>query len=61
MIRLYIAGPYNAEDVMGIARNIHNGIKVSTEMRRLGFSVYCPWDDFLEAIFAPDIPVEAWR
>ena len=61
MIKLYVAGPYNSNDVMGVALNMHHGIKVSTEMRRHGFAVYCPWDDFLEALFAPDIPIDHWR
>jgi hypothetical protein len=47
MIKVYIAGPYRAPDILSILDNIRHGIRAATEALRLGVAVYCPWLDFM--------------
>jgi hypothetical protein len=46
MKRIYIAGPYSADNVMDILKNIREGIRVSTEVMKMGYSPFCPWLDY---------------
>jgi len=46
MKRIYIAGPYSADNVMDVLKNIREGIKISTEVFKLGYSPFSPWLDF---------------
>jgi len=47
MIKVYVAGPYRALDLLSILDNIRHGIRAATELLRLGFAPYCPWLDFM--------------
>ena len=38
----YIAGPYRADTVAGIRRNIENARKVAEKYWKLGYAVFCP-------------------
>ena len=46
MKRIFISGSYSADNVMDILRNIRDGIMISTEVLRLGYSPFCPWLDY---------------
>jgi hypothetical protein len=46
MKRIYIAGPYSADNVMDVLKNIREGIRISTQIFNAGFSPFCPWLDF---------------
>ena len=49
MIRVYVAGALNS-DAVGYIKNAHRMIKTARELRKYGFSVYVPANDFLEGI-----------
>jgi hypothetical protein len=46
MKRIYVAGPYSANNVITVLDNIRNGIRASTELMLRGYSPFCPWLDF---------------
>lgn len=47
MKRVYVAGPYNAPDVIGVLRNIRIGIEASVKLlAELDVAPFCPWLDF---------------
>lgn len=46
-IRLYVAGAYSSDNVIGVLDNIREGLRASTKAFLAGFSPFCPWADFL--------------
>ena len=46
MKRIFIAGPYSADNVITVLDNIREGMRLSTEVLLLGYSPFCPWLDF---------------
>lgn len=53
MIKVYLAGPYSTDTVIGMLRNIREGISAATILLRRGYAVYCPWLDFQFGLQAP--------
>lgn len=49
MVKVYVAGKLNA-DAVGYIKNIHRMIKVARTLRKEGYSVYVPCNDFLEGL-----------
>ena len=47
MYRVYIAGPYSSDSVIGGLNNIRNGLRMATELMLAGYSPYCPFVDHL--------------
>jgi nucleoside 2-deoxyribosyltransferase len=45
MKRIYVAGPYSADNVLDVLRNIGRGEKVCAELFELGYAPFCPWHD----------------
>ena len=45
MKRIYVAGPYSADNVLDVLKNIGRGEKVCAELFSLGFAPFCPWHD----------------
>lgn len=45
MKRVYVAGPYSANNVLDVLRNIGRGEKVCSELFSKGFYPFCPWHD----------------
>ncbi len=45
MIRVFVCGPYSADNVMDVLGNIGRGIEESYRVFRSGFAPYCPWFD----------------
>ena len=46
MKRVYVAGAYNAGDVISVLDNMRRGMRVSTEVMLAGFAPFCPWLDY---------------
>lgn len=44
-LRVYVAGPYSANNVMDVLRNIRKGTYVSYQLMTMGFAPFCPWLD----------------
>ena len=62
MKRVYVAGPYSADNVTDVLRNIGRGEKVCAEVFRNGFAPFCPWHDksYVTDLPDEDIPVETF-
>ena len=45
MKRIYVAGPYSANNVLDVLKNIGRGEKTCAELFRLGFAPFCSWHD----------------
>ena len=46
MIRVYIAGPYNAHSIIKVLNNIRVGINMAVVLLQAGFAPFCPFLDF---------------
>lgn len=44
-LRVYVAGPYSADNVLGVLQNIGRGERACAQLLRNGFSPFCPWHD----------------
>lgn len=60
-LKIYIAGPYNGRNVIEVIENIHHGLLLNSAIKWMGFRTYCPWSDFLEALFLPGRPAIEWK
>ena len=45
MLRVYVAGPYSADNVIDVLKNIGHGEKMCARLFELGFAPFCPWHD----------------
>jgi hypothetical protein len=57
-MRVYIAGRYSDNNVIGVLNNIHDGIKASVEILKKGHAVFCPWLDYQFQFFDKTLTVE---
>ena len=46
MKRVYVAGAYSSNNVIGVLDNIREGMRLSTKVFLAGFAPFCPWLDF---------------
>jgi nucleoside 2-deoxyribosyltransferase len=46
MKRIYLAGPYSSNTVIGALENIRAGQRMATKLLLQGFAVFTPWLDF---------------
>lgn len=46
MKRIYIAGAYSSDNVIGVLDNIRKGIRASVEIMLMGYAPFCPWLDY---------------
>ena len=51
MKKIYISGPYSADNVMDVLHNIRKGLIMSFKVLLNGFAPFCPWLDFLFVFF----------
>jgi nucleoside 2-deoxyribosyltransferase len=58
MIRVYVAGPYSADNVIDVLKNIGKGQRVCGELFAGGFAPFCPWHD---KTFITDFPDEPFN
>ena len=47
LIKVYVAGPLNGPDASSYIENLSKMLKVARDIRRLGFAVFVPGQDFL--------------
>lgn len=45
MKRVFVCGPYSADNVLDVLGNIGRGIEESYRVFKSGFAPYCPWFD----------------
>jgi len=57
--RVYIAGKYNDDNIIGCLNNIKIGIKRCVDILHEGeFIPFCPWTDFLFQFFNEGLTIE---
>jgi hypothetical protein len=44
--RVYVAGSYNSDNVIGVLNNIKRGTQVCVELMKKGYIPFCPWLDY---------------
>lgn len=54
MIKVYVAGPYSAYNVVDVLKNIGRGEKACAELFKEGFAPFCPWHDKSFVINRPE-------
>lgn len=60
MKRVYVAGPYNADNVIDVLKNVRTGITSSVEAVKGGLSVFCPFLDFHYGLIS-ELSLEDYR
>lgn len=45
-MRVYVAGSYNSDNVIGVLDNMRRGMRAATELLLAGFSPWVPWFDY---------------
>lgn len=45
MKRVYVAGPYSADNVLDVLRNIGRGEHMAAKLFDKGYAPFCPWHD----------------
>ena len=60
MKRVYVAGPYNADNVIDVLSNVRLGIETSAKVIESGFSVFCPFLDFQYGLIC-ELTIEQYR
>lgn len=46
MKRVYVAGAYSSDNVIGVLNNMRVGMRASVEVLLAGFAPFCPWLDY---------------
>lgn len=60
-LRVYVAGPYSAPDVLRVLQNIRDGINASARLFERGLAPYCPWLDYHYVLACRgEVPHEAY-
>lgn len=54
-MKLYVAGRYNASNVIDSLRNIQRGIKYSAKLLKEGHEPFCPWLDHQFLFYEPSL------
>ena len=54
MKRVYVAGPYSANNVITVLDNIRKGINAAKDVFLAGFAPFCPWLDFHYTLMLKD-------
>jgi len=54
MIKVYVAGAYSEDNVLGVLKNIGRGQSYAAALFQLGFAPFCPWHD-------KDFVIEHWN
>jgi hypothetical protein len=46
MKRVYVAGPFSADNVIDVLDNMRRGMRLCTEVMLAGCAPFCPWFDY---------------
>lgn len=60
MKRVYVAGPYSADTVIGMLGNIRRGIQLAVQLMKEGDAPLCPWLDHQYGL-QTELPLEAYQ
>lgn len=56
-MRIYVAGRYSDNNILGCLNNIHDGIKKSVEILSAGDEPFCPWLDYQFHFFNKNLTI----
>ena len=56
--RIYVAGSYNADNVVKVLNNIKRGTQVCVELLEKGYVPFCPWLDFNFNWYSDNLTIE---
>jgi len=54
MKRVYVAGPYSANNVIDVFENMRKGMRVGLEVFLAGYAPWVPWHDFHHHLMCRD-------
>lgn len=57
-MRIYLAGRYSDDNILGCLNNIHDGIKHAVRILKDGNEPFCPWLDYQFHFFDKTLNVE---
>ena len=60
MIKVYVAGPYSADNILDVLKNIRTGVSAATLLLQNGFAVYCPFVDFQFGL-SDSLPMDVYK
>jgi hypothetical protein len=60
LIKVYVAGPYSADNILDVLKNIRTGISAATLLLQNGFAVFCPFVDFQYGL-SGSLPMEVYK
>lgn len=62
-LRVYVAGPYSADNVLGVLQNIGRGEWHANSLFQQGFAPFCPWHDkgYAEGLWDTALSVDDFR
>ena len=58
MSRVYVSGPYSANNITGILANMKRGIEISAQLLGVGLAPFCPWLDYHYSLHVSGLTVE---
>lgn len=60
-MKIYLAGKYSSDNILGVLDNIHNGIKKASKLIKAGHEVYCPFLDYQFHFFDKTLTKEDYQ
>ncbi len=60
-MKIYLAGKYSADNILGVLDNIHEGIKMAAGIIKEGNEVFCPWLDYQFHFFEKTLTKEDYQ
>jgi hypothetical protein len=60
-MRVYVAGKYSSDNILGVLSNIRDGIDASAKILKLGHAVFCPWLDHQFHFFDSSLTVKEYQ
>ncbi|MFA6281240.1 MAG: DUF4406 domain-containing protein [Candidatus Omnitrophota bacterium] len=57
MKRVYVAGAYSSDNVIGVLNNIRKGTQASVDVFLAGFAPFCPWLDYQFQFYTDQLKV----
>jgi nucleoside 2-deoxyribosyltransferase len=61
--RIYVAGPYSADNVIDVLKNIGKGKHFSAQVFKMGMAPFCPWADdiYCQILWGEDLSVKQFQ
>jgi hypothetical protein len=60
-VRVYVAGSYSADNIIGVLNNIHRGTKMCAALLKKGYAPFCPWLDYQFQFYDISLTVDDYR